>query len=102
MLFGRQMERSPLYQMSPRLRARDPRWFEDRFYTIMVNDIEIFFADTSVFVSEYYQYSWAYDVEGGLAEQDPEEQLAYLESALANSTATWKLLLGHHPMHSNG
>ena len=49
------MERSPLYQMSPRLRARDPRWFEDRFYTIMVNDIEIFFADTSVFVSEYYQ-----------------------------------------------
>ena len=55
LLFGRQMERSPLYQMSPRLRARDPRWFEDRFYTIMVNDIEIFFADTSVFVSEYYQ-----------------------------------------------
>ena len=42
-------------QMSPRLRARDPRWFEDRFYTIKVNDIEILFADTSVFVSEYYQ-----------------------------------------------
>jgi len=102
LLFGRQMERSPLYQMSPRLRARDPRWFEDRFYTIKVNDIEILFADTSVFVSEYYQYPWAKDVKGGLAQQDPKEQLAYLESALADSTATWKLLLGHHPMHSNG
>ena len=81
----------------------DPRWYANRFYSVeLTPDIEIFFADTSVFVSEYYQYSWAYDVEGGLAEQDPEEQLAYLESALANSTATWKLLLGHHPMHSNG
>jgi len=103
LLFEQQMKRSPLYQIDPSLRKRDPRWFADRFYSVVLSpNIEIFFADTSVFVSEYYNFDWASDVKGGLAEQDPKEQLAYLESALANSKATWKLLLGHHPMHSNG
>ncbi|QDZ22618.1 metallophosphoesterase [Chloropicon primus] len=98
-----QMKRSPLYQTDPRLRQRDQRWFADHFYSVRVSeDLEVFFVDTSVFISEYYQYSWAYDVEGGLAEQNPEEQLAFLDGALASSNAKWKVLVGHHPMHSNG
>ena len=31
-----------------------------------------------------------------------EEQLAWLDSALASSTATWKIALGHHPVYSSG
>ena len=103
MPYRRQITRSPEYQVDPRLRERDPRWFADRFYSVRItDDIEVFFADTSVFVEEYYQYSWAYDVEDGLVYQDPYEQMDFLENALANSTAVWKFIVGHHPIHSNG
>ncbi len=102
-LYRRQIIRSPEYQIDPRLRERDSRWYADRYYSVRItDDIEIFFADTSVFVTEYYEQSWAYDVQGGLAYQDPEEQLAFLDGALANSTAVWKFIVGHHPIHSNG
>ena len=31
-----------------------------------------------------------------------EAQLTWLETALANSTAPWKIVLGHHPVYSSG
>ena len=30
------------------------------------------------------------------------EQLAFVDGALANSTAPWKLVIGHHPVWSGG
>ena len=45
--------------------------------------------------------SWAaYD--GGIAQQSWEAQLRELEHRLVQSTAGWKLLVGHHPPRSNG
>ncbi len=34
--------------------------------------------------------------------QDTSKQLAWLEAALAASTATWKIAIGHHPIYSGG
>ena len=34
--------------------------------------------------------------------QMSKQQLAWLESALANSTATWRLVVGHRPLYSTG
>lgn len=34
--------------------------------------------------------------------QDTGKQLAWLEAALASSTAPWKIVIGHHPIYSGG
>ena len=101
--FRTQLIRSPIYEIDPALRQRDWRWIADRYYNVRVtDDLELFFVDTSPFIQEYYNYSWAYDVVGGLANQSTEAQLAFVENALAESTATWRFMVGHHPMYSNG
>ena len=37
-----------------------------------------------------------------LEKQNPPEQLAWLETALAESKASWKIVVGHHPVYSGG
>ena len=70
--FRAQMKRSPEYQVDPWIRRIDPRWFADRFFSLAVSDdIEFFFADTSVFVSEYYDQPWA---SGGTKPAPPSPQ----------------------------
>ena len=39
---------------------------------------------------------------GGLLEQSSQANLLELESNLARSTADWKIVIGHHPVYSNG
>lgn len=34
--------------------------------------------------------------------QDPGQQMTWLEEQLKNSTARWKIVIGHHPVFSNG
>ena len=57
--------------------------------------VEIFFLDTSPFISGYY-------VDGArkvkVAGQDTAAQLAWFEDALSRSKADWKLVVGHHPV----
>ena len=98
-----QIKKSPLHLIDPKLREREPRWYADRYYLVKAAPyVDIIFLDTSVFVQEYYNQSWAYDVEGGLSTQDPDAQLAFLREALQNSTANWKIVVGHHPLYSRG
>jgi tartrate-resistant acid phosphatase type 5 len=37
-----------------------------------------------------------------LASQDKEAQLKWLEKTLATSTASWKIVIGHHPLYTTG
>jgi hypothetical protein len=37
-----------------------------------------------------------------LASQDKEAQLEWLEKTLATSTASWKIVIGHHPLYTTG
>jgi acid phosphatase len=34
--------------------------------------------------------------------QDPEQQLKWIDSILSNSTAKWKIVVGHHPVYTGG
>jgi acid phosphatase len=58
--------------------------------------LDLFFLDTCPFVARYRGTDVR--IEG----QDSRAQLAWLEAALAKSTARWKLAVGHHPVFSGG
>ena len=95
--------RGPKYQLGAELPERDWRWNCERSYTKRFLDdvVEIFFVDTSTFISAYRNVSWAkYD--GGILQQNWELQLKEIESRLAASKALWKIMVGHHPPRSNG
>jgi tartrate-resistant acid phosphatase type 5 len=83
--------------------ALDPRWhMPARYFTIMrkVDDstsLELFFLDTSPFVTQY-RTEVAYKAH--VAGIDVKAQVRWLDSALAGSTAQWKMVIGHHPVYS--
>lgn len=95
--------RSPLYQLDIQLMQRDRRWHCSRLYSLNLADGEadLFFMDTSPFITEYHSQPWA-KLDGGIAQQSWESQLRELEGMLARSAATWKMLVAHHPVRSNG
>lgn len=85
--------------------ARSRRWhLPSRYYAVRerVDDstsVELFFLDTNPFIADYRRQSWRYD---DLPLQDTIAQKQWLDSALVASTATWKLVVGHHHIYSGG
>jgi acid phosphatase len=55
---------------------------------------EFFYLDTSPFIR--YYLGTKTDISG----QDPAKQLAWLDQALGQSDARWKIVLGHHPIYT--
>jgi acid phosphatase len=55
---------------------------------------DFFYVDTSPFIQKYIGSN--VDIAG----QDTDAQLAWLDKALAGSTATWKIVIGHHPIYT--
>ena len=60
---------------------------------------EFFFIDTSPFVEEYRNKA---DMRDEIISQDTSAQVRWLDQALSNSTAAWKIVIGHHPIFSGG
>ena len=58
-----------------------------------------FFIDSSPFQAGYYKEE---DYAANVSKADTAAQKAWLEDALKNSTATWKFVVGHHPLYSAG
>jgi tartrate-resistant acid phosphatase type 5 len=81
----------------------DPRWhMPARYFAVRqkVDDttsVEFFFLDTSPFVTEYRTES---KYKAHVAGIDTRAQVKWLDSALAASTAQWKIVVGHHPVYS--
>lgn len=81
-------------------RARDGRWhLPARYYsqTDILPDgssAEFFFIDTSPFISAYR------GTKVNIGGQDTARQVAWLDGALGASRATWKIVIGHHPIHT--
>jgi tartrate-resistant acid phosphatase type 5 len=92
----------PAHQLDVRLTARDPRWHCERFFSIPLagGDVEIFFIDTTPIIRSYADDVWAIN-RGGVLQQSPEDQIRELEARLAASHASWKLVVGHHPIRTN-
>ncbi|KAJ7560581.1 hypothetical protein O6H91_04G136200 [Diphasiastrum complanatum] len=106
-----------LAQLDAALVLRDHRWFCRRQYQLkrylcqpplsgLCNyAVDFFFIDTTPFINEYSlpgiheMFDWR-----GLAPRDIQlqHQMKALDQALEQSTATWKIVVGHHTIRSFG
>jgi tartrate-resistant acid phosphatase type 5 len=84
-----------------------PRWrMPSRYYKVAGNDIgaphvDLFVIDTSPLVHQYRDKVHSVIAEN-VASQDVPAQLRWLDEQLAKSAAPWKLVIGHHTLHSGG
>ncbi|GMN46097.1 hypothetical protein TIFTF001_015284 [Ficus carica] len=92
-------------QLSPFLRKIDSRWLCLRSFVVNADLAEIFFVDTTPFVDMYFSDSkdHTYDWRGIASRKDYISNLLKdLQSALSESSATWKIVVGHHAIRSVG
>ncbi|KAL2478840.1 Purple acid phosphatase 17 [Forsythia ovata] len=92
-------------QLSPALRKIDSRWLCLRSFILNAEIAELFFVDTSPFVKDYFTIpnEHTYDWRGvSPANTYTGIVLKELESALRDSTAKWKIVVGHHAIRSVG
>jgi acid phosphatase len=82
----------------------DARWIlPARYYRKVypvdaATKMECFYIDTSPMMSEYFHDTAMQAV----LTQDVPAQLAWLDKALGDSNAPWKIVIGHHPIYSAG
>ncbi|TXG50923.1 hypothetical protein EZV62_023447 [Acer yangbiense] len=97
-----------LAQLSPFLRKIDSRWLCLRSFIVDTGEqklTEIFFVDTTPFVNMYFtneaghKYDWR-----GINSRKAyiSNLLKDLDLALKESTAKWKIVIGHHAIRSIG
>ncbi|KAK8569408.1 hypothetical protein V6N13_046466 [Hibiscus sabdariffa] len=92
-------------QLSPFLRQIDARWFCLRSFIVNAEPAEIIFVDTTPFVNSYFlrPYGQTYDWRGITPRRKYITNLLKdVESALKESRATWKIVVGHHAIRSIG
>ncbi|KAI4302125.1 hypothetical protein MLD38_037909 [Melastoma candidum] len=92
-------------QLSPVLRQMDTRWLCLRSFVVDSEIVDFVFVDTTPFVDKYFNKPGksVYDWSGVL----PREQylsvlLNDVDLALKESTAKWKVVVGHHTIKSAG
>ncbi|PKI71721.1 hypothetical protein CRG98_007854 [Punica granatum] len=101
-------------QLSPVLRQTDWRWLCLRSFIVNAELAEIFFVDTTPFVRSYFTdskghtYDWraiksrkAY-IREAIELRTESQDSTDLESALTESIASWKIVVGHHSIRSIG
>ncbi|XP_027342125.1 purple acid phosphatase 3-like [Abrus precatorius] len=92
-------------QISPILRYRDSRWICFRSYVVNSENVDFFFVDTTPFVNKYFidRQGHNYDWRGVLPRKRYISKLLKdVDLALRQSTATWKVVIGHHTIKSAG
>ncbi|CAA2979653.1 purple acid phosphatase 3-like [Olea europaea subsp. europaea] len=94
-----------LTQLSPILKQRNSKWFCLKSYILSTDIAKFFFINTTPFQGKYFTdpKDEVYDWRGML----PRENyltilLKDLESALRESHAKWKIVVGHHTIRSGG
>ncbi|OAY80165.1 Purple acid phosphatase 3 [Ananas comosus] len=92
-----------LAQLSDAVRRIDPRFTCMRSFIVNAEIADFFFVDTTPFVNKYWtdpedhHYDWR---EVSPRETYIENLSKDLDSALKESVATWKIVVGHHTMRS--
>lgn len=96
---------SPLGQLAYSTRRMGSgRWTQPARYWSRVVGLEggakakFVFLDTSAFIRKYRDKDGFSDIR----EQDAGAQLAWMERELAETGITWRIVVGHHPIWSNG
>ncbi|PWA64444.1 purple acid phosphatase 17 [Artemisia annua] len=93
-----------LAQLSPVLTQRDNKWLCMRSFILNAGNVQLLFVDTTPFQDKYFhETDQEYDWRGVLPR---EEYLATLlkdvDVALKESSAKWKIVVGHHTIFSAG
>ncbi|XP_004236915.1 purple acid phosphatase 4 [Solanum lycopersicum] len=94
-----------LAQLSPILKQKDNRWICMRSYIVDTDVAEFFFVDTTPFQDMYFTTpkDHTYDWRNVMPRKDYLSQvLKDLDSALRESSAKWKIVVGHHTIKSAG
>lgn len=84
-----------------------PRWrMPDNYFKLSGVDhgmpqLDIFVLDTTPFLKSFHEQVTEM-VHGRVAKAETGQQMAWFEDSLATSTASWKLVVGHHPVYSGG
>jgi tartrate-resistant acid phosphatase type 5 len=79
------------------------RWhMPARYYSKLMkvsesSELLLIFTDTTPLIETY----WETENHPDVLTQKPETQLAWLRQTLAESTARWKIVVGHHPVFSS-
>ncbi|GFP85756.1 purple acid phosphatase 3 [Phtheirospermum japonicum] len=90
-------------QLNPLLRKRDRRWNCHRSYVVRSGIVHIFFIDTNPFVNKYFAKAKIFNWKGVLPrDRYISSLLRDLRTNLKVSNATWKIVVGHHPIRSVG
>ncbi|OIW00735.1 hypothetical protein TanjilG_09704 [Lupinus angustifolius] len=92
-------------QLSPILREKDSRWVCLRSFILNAGIVEFFFVDTTPFQDHYFEdpEDNTYDWSGVLPREEYLSNLLKdVDSALAQSKATWKIVVGHHTIKTAG
>lgn len=85
----------------------NPRWrMPNRYYAVSGDelgspDLDLFVLDTTP-IAGGYEEAVARLGYGRTTVPHPRAQVAWLSSALQRSRARWKVVVGHHPIHSGG
>ncbi|KAK1423633.1 hypothetical protein QVD17_18939 [Tagetes erecta] len=93
-----------LAQLSPVLTQRDNKWLCIKSFILHAGNVELFFVDTTPFQDKYFtDTDHTYDWRGVLPrEQYLTNLLKDVDVALKESTAKWKIVVGHHTIFSAG
>ncbi|KAK6931686.1 Calcineurin-like phosphoesterase domain, ApaH type [Dillenia turbinata] len=94
-----------LAQLNPILSKMDTRWLCLRSFILNAEIAEFFFVDTTPFVDKYFTHPGhsKYDWRGVLPRQEYLSNLLKdVDSALRESSAKWKIVVGHHTIRSAG
>lgn len=75
------------------------KYYKENFTTGSNETIEMFFMDSNPYQKDLLAAGSAYPELNGL---DTVYQDGWIENGLRNSTANWKLVVGHHPLYTCG
>ncbi|KAI3817091.1 hypothetical protein L1987_10878 [Smallanthus sonchifolius] len=93
-----------LAQLSPALTQKDSKWLCLRSFIVNSGIVEFFFIDTTPFQDKYFtETDNKYDWRGVLPREEYlSNVLKEVDMALKESSATWKIVIGHHTIFSAG
>jgi predicted phosphodiesterase len=84
--------------MSPRWKLPS-KYFKEQFSAGGNESVEMFFMDSNPYQKDLLSAAGSYPELNG---QDTVSQNGWIESGLRNSSADWKLVIGHHPLYTCG
>ena len=75
------------------------RYFRQTHHIDGATTADLFYLDTTPMIKSYWHSG---KTSAHVATQDVKKQLDWFKTALANSQAQWKIVIGHHPIYSGG